>query len=377
MKTVTLRSCSLALGLALMGSFAPRVEAVDTFTDPVGYYTLTIQGASDNVLSLPMMRDAVFTGTVGSATITANTFGVVSGTSSPGWTASQFKYTPPGQPMTYYVEFTSGALKGLYFKIEDNGTGSLTIDNEGVDLSANQAIPGNVAGKLTAGDSLKIRPYWRLKDVFEVGGQPIVEAYPVEGAVRDDILIPNYTTVAINKSPNTILYYLQGVGWQKAGNEGEDYGNFILRPNEAFIVRRRNAAPISVTNLGGVLTNKSVTFIPGGTAASGNDTYFSLGRPAAVSLDASGLADLMTASPAEGIVADQLLAFSAGTGFNRVPSQIYYFLAGQPAGQGWRKSGDDENVTIGQTVMIEPGKVYVLRKKQNSPGKDWVNNPNY
>jgi hypothetical protein len=85
----------------------------------------------------------------------------------------------------------------------------------------------------------------------------------------------------------------------------------------------------------------------------------------------------MTPAPAEGVIADQLLAFAPGTGLNRVPSQIYYFLAGQPAGQGWRKAGDDENLTIGQTVTLDPGKVYVLRKKVNSPGKDWVNDPNY
>jgi uncharacterized protein (TIGR02597 family) len=379
MKITALRSTSLALGLALIGSLSARVTAQSTATtDPVGFYTVPIVGGTDNVISLPMIRDAVFVGTVGGA-ITANSFDALQGAVSPAWTVSQFKYVLATQPQTFYVEFTSGALRGLFFKIDDNDANTLNLDTEGDSLNVNHTIPGNTPspGQLAVGDSFKVRPYWRVKDVFEVAGAPIIEPYPFEGATRDDILIPNYSSVAINKAPNVILYYLQGVGWQKAGNEGEDYGNFILRPNEAFVVRRRNAGNTSITNLGGVLMNKAVTFLPGGSPTSGNDTYFSLSRPAPVTLDASGLAAVMTPSPAEGIIEDQLLAFSPGTGLNRVPSQIYYFLAGQPAGQGWRKSGDDENLTIGQSVTIEPGKVYVLRKKVNSPGKDWVNTANY
>jgi hypothetical protein len=88
MMTTALRSCSLALGLALTGSFATRVQAVDAYTDPVGYYTLNIVGASDNVMSLPMVRDAVFAGTVGGG-INPTGFNALAGHFSPGWTDSQ------------------------------------------------------------------------------------------------------------------------------------------------------------------------------------------------------------------------------------------------------------------------------------------------
>jgi uncharacterized protein (TIGR02597 family) len=377
MKKTALRSCSLAIGVALIGSFVTSANAQTTSTtDPVGFVNLPIQGASDNTMSIPMVRDAVFAGTVGGG-ITDNSFNVLAGSVSPAWTVSQFKYVLGTQPQTYYVEFTSGSLKGLFFKIDDNAAGSVTVDNEGVLLTADQAISGNPAGKLAAGDSFKIRPFWRVRDVFEVNGQPIIEPHPQIGQIRDLILIPNYTTVAINKAPNVSLYYLQGVGWQKSGDEGDDYGDFILRPNEAFVVRRNNAAPISLTSLGGVLMNKSVSFVPGGGAASGNDTFISISRPAAVNLDNSGLSAIMQPAAQIGAASDLLLAFGPGTGFNRTPAKVYFFLAGQPAGQGWRESGDEDNLTIGQTVSLDPGKVYVLRKKQGAPGVNWVNNANY
>lgn len=377
MKTTALRSCTLALGLALSGSIATKVQAADAFTDPVGYYTLEIAGSSDNVMSLPMVRDAVFAGTVG-GNVGAAGFDALAGTNAPGWQVDQFKYTAGSQPLNYYVEFTSGALKGLYYRITTNTANAVTLDTEGdLALNAPHAIAGNPAGSLTVGDSFKIRPYWRIKDVFEVNGQPIIEGrnFPFES--KDSILIPNYVTVGINKAPNVILFYLNGTGWQKDGELGPDYGDFILRPNEVFIVRRMNANGISLTNLGSVLMNRSVSFVPGGGGGNQNDTYIALNRPSPVSLDDSGLQDVLEPTLAHFSVKDQLLVFSPGTGFNRAPSQFYYFLAGQPQGQGWRKSGDIDNTTIGQTVFLEPGKAYILRKGSTVAGKDWVNDPNY
>jgi uncharacterized protein (TIGR02597 family) len=385
MKKTALRSCSLALGVALIGSFVASTHAETATTDPVGYYTLPIQGASDNVMSLPMVRDAVFAGTVGGG-ITSTGFNVLAGQVAPAWTAGQFQYRNAAQaspqPQTYYAEFTSGELKGLFYKIDQNGAASLTLDTEGDSLLSHD-LPGLPAQALKVGDSFKIRPYWRLKDVFEVAGQPIIEPRPNEFTLRDEILIPNYSTVGINKAPNVTLYYLQGVGWQLVGDEGVDYGNYVLRPNEAFVVRRRNAAAVNLTNLGGVLMNRSITYVPGGTAAAKNDIYVSLNRPADVSLNNSGLrvADqtlsLIKDSANQFTIGDQLLAFGPGTGFNRAPSRTFYFLAGQAAGQGWREFGDDENATVGDTFKLEPGRVYVVRKNQNNPGRDWVNDANY
>jgi uncharacterized protein (TIGR02597 family) len=377
MKTAALRFKTLAAGLVLTGSFITTLKAVDAYTDPVGYYTLGITGASDNVMSLPMVRDAVFAGVAdnGTTPFTENSFTALAGTASPGWTANQFAYVAATQPQTYYVEFTSGALKGLYYKIVSNTANSVTLDMEG-DSLLSHSLPGNPTAALADGDSFKIRPYWRVKDVFEVGGTPIIEGRSTVQDVKDDILIPNNSVVGINKAAEKTIYFLTGQGW-RSENDANDYANFVLRPNESFIVRRRNAANVNLTNLGGVLMNKQIAFVPGGDATTANDVYISLNRPAAVSLNDSGIANVMTPSPAPYRKQDLLMVFPTGAGFDRTPSTIYYFLAGQPAGQGWRKAGDDANATTGQTTMIEPGKTYLIRKRAGTQGKDWVNDPNY
>ena len=371
MKNAALRSSTLALGLALFGSISARIEAVDAYTDPVGYYTLTIQGGSDNVMSLPMVRDAVFSGTV-SGGITATGFTALAGTQSPGWTASQFKYAAPAQPQTFYVEFTSGQLKGLYYKIDDNGTNTVSLDTEG-DSLLDHDFPTVANQALAVGDSFKIRPYWRVKDVLEVSGAPVIEGSPDIETQKDQVLFPNYTAVAVNKAPSLILYYDLGQGgWRRSTDETTDWGNHVIRPNEAFIVRRRNATSVPLTNLGGVLVNTAISFVPGASQTSGNDTYISIARPAPVSLDDSGLSALVKPSPDIESIEDQVFAFGSTPGMNRAPSERYFYLQGA----GWRKFPDDVT-NVGQTVKLEPGKAYILRKKSTNVGGDWINTPNY
>ena len=380
MKTTALRyAISAGAAIALTATSFAQTTAT---TPPVGYYKLAIQGASDNIMSLPMVRDAVFSGTVG-ASVSDFGFDVLSGTASPNWSVApkQFVYAAGAQPLTYYVEFTTGQLKGLYYKIIDNGTGSLEVDAEG-DILTDHPVNGSAAA-LAPGDGITIRPYWRIRDALESGGSPIIEARPNEVTVKDDVLIPNYTGVGINKAASLIFYYLAGTGWQLVGDEGTDYGDYILRPNEGFIIRRRNAASINLTNLGSVLTNRAITFVAGGQQGSPNDTYVSINRPAPVSLNASGLwnsnqaVSLIQESPNDVNITDRVLMFSGTAGFNKAPAAIFFFLAGQPDGEGWRVVGDEENTTIGNTVFLEPGKVFIVRKLAANSGVDWVNDPNY
>lgn len=368
------------LGLALVGFTANRAEAVDAFTDPVGYYTLNIVGASDNVMSLPMVRDAVFAGTVGNGAIGVNNFSALAGTVSPAWTAAQFQYRDAAQaqpqPQTYYVEFTSGALKGLFYKIDNNGTDTLTLDTEEDKLNESHSFTGNPVGALAVGDSFKIRPYWRVKDIFENNGTPVLDSRPTPETVGDEILFPDYNTVSTNKAPNLRVFHVAGQGWRGQGQGSTDFANYILRPNESFIVRRQGGN-VSITNLGGVLMNKSISFISGGNSTTGNDIYFSINRPAPVSLNDSGLysetgSSVFVASVSMGNRADELLAFDDTPGINKAPIASYFYVAGK----GWRQASNS-STSIGTDVKLQPGKSYIIRKKKNNAGRDWVNAANY
>lgn len=371
-------SYTIALSLAFAAALASPAKALEANSDPVGYYTLNLVGASDNVMSVPMTRDAVFAGVVDQTPVGQNTFNALAGAVSPAWAAGKFEYQNATQPQTYYVEFTSGALKGETYKINTNGTNSLTLDTEGDALNSSYALAGNPTGSLAAGDTFLIRPYFRVKDIFEQNGTPIIDARTVATTAKDDILVPDYTTVGINKAPSLTIYYLAGQGWRAVGQGSTDFSNYILRPNESVTVRRRNTASVAIPNLGGVLMNKNATFIPGGSATSGNDVYLSINRPQAVSLNASGLrtpdpaTTVIVESPTDKNRKDELLAFDDKASLNKTPSATYYYLAGK----GWRQVGS-RSTTIGDTVMLQPGKAYILRKKAGSAGADWTNMPTY
>jgi len=264
MNITALRPRNLALALALVAAIPTASGVESATTEPVGYYTVTITAGADNVLSLPMIRDAVFAGTVSSAanSVSSNGFTALAGTSSPGWTVNQWQYAAGTQPLTYYVEFTSGALKGLYYQITSNDASSLSLDMEGDSLTAHL---NDSSVKLVAGDSFRIRPYWRISDVFESGGVPVLKARTSPGdTTADSILFPTYpvtgdpNTIGTNKSAALEVYYL-GTGWRAVGQAGS-YGDQIIRPNEAIVVRRRGATNVNLTNLGNVLMNRGVYF---------------------------------------------------------------------------------------------------------------------
>jgi uncharacterized protein (TIGR02597 family) len=368
--TLELKKVALAASIALLAS--PGIAQTTSVTDPVGYITLNALGAADNVMSVPMIRDAVFAGPVNGA-ITATGFTVTGA----AWTVDQFVFNAATQQNTYYCEFTSGPLQGLYYKIASNGVDSLTLDTEGDSLLLH-ALPGNPTAALSSGNSIRIRPYTRIRDFFESGGLPIIEPRPNAFTVKDDLLFPNYTSVGTNKPASLTVFYVTGTGWRATGQGNVDFANHNLRPNEAFILRRRNAASLAVTNMGSVLMNSGVTFVAGGNGTAANDSYISISRPAPVKLDDSGLriADqtlsLIKDSPSAFARQDELLAFNSVAGFNNPPTSTYYYLSGQ----GWRKVGD-ASTTIGQTVFLEPGKAYILRKKAANAGRDWVNVANY
>jgi uncharacterized protein (TIGR02597 family) len=368
--TSELKKIALVASIAMLA--APAFAQTTATTDPVGFITLNVSGASDNAMSVPMVRDAAFAGAV-NGSITANSFTVTGA----AWTADQFVFNSTTQPNTYYCEFATGPLQGLYYLITANGPDSLTLDMEGDSLLAH-VLPSNASAALASGNSIRIRPYTRIKDLFENAGTPIIEPRPNAFTAKDDILFPNYTAVGTNKAASLTVYYVTGQGWRAAGQGAADFANTILRPSEAFIVRRRNASPLTITNMGSVLMNQAVSFIPGGNGTSANDIYISVNRPAPVKLDDSGLriADQSLSLVKDSATAfsrqDELLAFSAGAGLNAAPSSTYYYLAGS----GWRKVSSADT-TIGQTVFLEPGKSYILRKKAANSGRDWVNVANY
>lgn len=343
--------------------------AQTAFTEPVGFYRLTIKGASDNYLSLPIPRPPVFAGAV--AAVTANTVRLNGAT----WAVDQFKFVDPSQPQTYYLEFATGNLEGVFYKIIGNTADTLTLDTEGDDLTAH-SLGAIVAG--ATGDAARIRPYWRVRDIFgDSDANLVLEKRPNRFLVRDDIRIPDYEKIGTKKAPKIKIYFVSGVGWRKAGDSSTDMGNFTFKPNAGLIVRRRNVADTTLLNFGQVLVYRSAPYIEGGNGVVGNDTFVSLNHAAPVKLDESGLhtgvagTSVVKASPDVNTINDSVFVYNSA-GFNPAAAAHYYYLAGQ----GWRQVGS-ASTTIGQDVLLAPGTSYLVRKKADSAGGEWLNEPNY
>lgn len=378
LRTLLTPTVALVLAASASSVFAQTTAT----TEPVGYYKITLAGASDNLISIPMARDAVFAGTVGGS-ITSSSFTVLAGASSPNWTASQYVFASPSQLNTYYVEFTSGALRGLFYKISANTTNGLTLTMN-LDSLTLHPLAGNATAALAVGDSLRIRPYWRIRDVFESAGVPLITPRTSALTSADEILIPNYLTTGVNKPPALTIFYQSYAGvtaWRALNQGTTDYANYVLEPNDSIIVRRKTATSLDITSMGGVLMNRGIAFIGGGNGSVGNDTYISINRPAPVKLDDSGLwnADqtksVIKSTTSLLSIQDTLLEFGPASGMNKPPANTYFYstIVGNV---GWRKLGAN-TVNVGQTVLLQPGLAYIVRKKPSSAGTDWINDPNY
>jgi uncharacterized protein (TIGR02597 family) len=374
-----LKSRSIGLGfIAVRLGASVAFAQTPAITDPVGFHVLSIRGASDNVLSVPMERLPIFAGTVQSATATTLTVAaghLPSGAPvSPAWSADQFVFNAAaGQQQTFLVEFASGQLKGVRYRITGNGANTLTLDTQGDDLTAHPPL-----GAVVATDSLRIRAYIRIRDVFEVNGVPVIEARPNAFTPRDDILIPSSVSIGVNKAPSLTIFFLEGQGWRAAGEGATDFSDYPLEPNEGLILRRRNPANLSIMSAGAASVIRAVSFVPGGDGTSQNDTYISLLHPVPVTLDQSGLRSVdqtnsvIKDSTSDFARQDELLAFDPdATGFNVAPSITYYYRAGQ----GWKQVGN--NLIVGSTVTLQPATAYIVRKKAQNPGVDWVKDPNF
>ena len=128
----TQSTCSGSLGRAAGAAFAilafsmssPLAHAQgDVFTDPVGYHTVTIKGGADNFFSMPFPADASDMGSI--ATVSSNSFTDTNVT----WTVNQWQYsTNAGSTgLTYYAQFKSGSLLGVFYTVVSNNQQQLFL----------------------------------------------------------------------------------------------------------------------------------------------------------------------------------------------------------------------------------------------------------
>ncbi len=356
----------LALAAVLAGPGpAPLQGSTDTASaGPGGAAVVPIRGQSDNFVSMPFAAEPVVVG--GVSGVGANTLRLTGA----AWQPNEFQYQTGVQRRTYYAQFTTGPLAGVFYRVTGNTAESLLLDTEGDSLSAHPL------GTIGFGDVVKVAAYASIASLFGTDEATLgLDPRPDPSTPADDLRFFDNYAVGTSK-PATVIYFLRGAGWRREGDAtGADVSDRILPPGSAFAVRRRNPADTVLVSAGAVPNHRFVVFIPGGSAASGNDVYASITFPEPVLLDDSGLLHLtdparsvLKASPTRTNVLDQLYVYTSQTvGYNPVPGTSYFHLSGQ----GWRRYGSTVT-NVGQTVVIPPGQAILIRKKSSSPSVDWI-----
>jgi uncharacterized protein (TIGR02597 family) len=196
-----------------------QARAIDVFTDPVGFITLTAVPSGLSFVSLGMTQIPVLRGVVN---------GVVGQQLTLNSTLTPNQYIGPGGATQYFIEITSGPNAGLIDDIISNDTAAVyTANNDSAEVSATQTF--------------KIYPHWTLNTAF---GSPAQSGLPggTTATTADNLLIWNAAT------QQTTTYYWRTAGtpgWRSGASLTVDVGTNLLNLGSIIEVQRKIATPFN------------------------------------------------------------------------------------------------------------------------------------
>jgi uncharacterized protein (TIGR02597 family) len=324
---------TLSLSIFAAAAACGFASAQTAFTTPVGYVSLgnttgvnAVPANTDVAVSVPLLREAEFTGVISSTT--ANTI-TLAGTP---WVDGQ--WASPGTP--YLVTITSGAENGFTALVTANNTSTLTVS---------PVTSGNLA---SATGSIQIHKAWTLISLLPSGTVP----------TGTRVLAYSGTVVGENLAAN-LVYVWTGTQWtQLVGGSGLA-NSTILYPGEAFIVRAA-ASPVPKLVIAGTVpvSNSRLDIVK--LAAPNQDNRVAFISPVDEVIGQSGLG---------------LLAFNnETTGINKAANEVLVWT-----GSAWTGlvgvSGNQTN-----TYTLKAGRGYVYRRVASAPSAsvvDWNNQPSF
>lgn len=344
-----LKYFAICLHLLLAGvGFAQDSGSVS----PGGATIMSLSGNADNYLSIPYQNESVATLRIGAV---SESFVVLNGD------ISAITSLPFDEDGLYYAEFTTGDLAGIRYDIIALSNRTLFLEALGDDLR------NHPSGSIVLDDQIRIIKHWLLGDIFGNSDETIILEPTVSTlAIKDLVFVPNNLLVGINKTPES-FYYKAGSGWRSLKNPVVDRGNTKIYPGQGIVVRRRIAESTDLVSFGNNRFFAFSVYVQGGDGSSGNDSLLSLQYPEPVMLKDSGLADqqpdgnyAVTPSPSPMSIVDELYLYTPGSS---VPNVVFYW-----AGNGWYDLGGNP---VGESLVIEPGSAFFIRKNSNSESTDW------
>jgi uncharacterized protein (TIGR02597 family) len=327
----------LQFTLSVFGSLVIAVSATSAqntaTTDPVGFVTLNIAGASggkaSTFLSIPLLDSADIPGQ-SAGLITGVTESTISNASA-GWENGSL--SNPVSP--YLILITSGDAQGRMFLVSTatpNTSTQLTI-------SADDLLQGNLLDVgVKVGDSYKIHPCDTLSSLFGTPSSTGIVG-GVNARVADTIVLVGPT------GPVTYFYSTTENSWVENSRRVALAPNVPLRPYYGLIYGRQGESPLELIVTGGVpVTSRSVAI------ANAGSTILAQYWPASTKLIDLGLQNVTgwqtgaTAKDADRVVIQ---------GADGVPSVYFY------NGTNWLLNArrveisDNVEIPVGASVQIE------------------------
>ncbi|MBX3741326.1 MAG: TIGR02597 family protein [Akkermansiaceae bacterium] len=354
------------LAAAMAAGVAIGQTPTTATTTPVGYTSISCLPGSDTIVGLPLRLSASAAGAL---------------TSAPSTSGSQAVLTVSGASFgsfagTHYVKFKESATaKGKWFPVASNTADTLTIDLNGVTLSA------------AIGDKIEVLKFWTLAELIDPSTATDNPATTPNAIVassnigptgrKTEVLVPNFLATGINIAPSTV-YFIHGGIWKKQGGVNNSFNNDQLWPDSYIIIR--NPASIGSSTkfvVSGEVETGNFEVAVNTLAAGKQDNFVALPRPIDTKLKDLGLGGTAAFVSSDGIGPtqrkDELLVFNnAAAALNKSASAIYFYHAGI-----WKKQGG-VNADFGDDV-IPAGGGFILRKFQSGTGATatWNNAPSY
>lgn len=329
------------------------------FNLPLASSNVTLYGNSDNYVSVPVHRPAVFQGHVQS--VSGN---VVTVQGTPEWATGpeQFVYVQGTQSNTYYVEFNSGSKIGMIYTVTDNGSNTLTLNLNGDALDGS-----NGTGAVATNDAISIVPYWTLGTLFS-SQQGIVPSTNVTGS-GDCTQILTYDSVpGANRSPSETYYYFGGgsgyiAGWRMVGGGFSNlFDDTTVPPRSIFVLRQYQEGNSILSTLGVPPMNSRALTIGTLAANTTQDNIVATDVPYNLTYSQSNLYQ----SGAFGGTGDTftggfLWTYSSPTQIDYSASGSYVYWVGGGVSSGWYNWGSGAG-PLDETIGFWAGTGFIIRK---------------
>jgi uncharacterized protein (TIGR02597 family) len=262
---------------------------------------------------------------------------------------------------THYALFTTGTQSGQWYQIADTTVSSVVL-----------ATDVGALGAATA-DEFKIIKFWTLSTILPATSEFATLAFSSNPFLPEStLLLNNLGASGVNLSSGASYFYHDGsspivsnvAGWYKVGTLAASDG-VAVTPETYFTIRNVSGGDVDVVVSGSVPVDTVGTTVVSAVAAQDNQLVNPY--PSALTLDNSGLTDVVDSSANPFLPGDQLLLFdNTGSGINRSSIASYFYQDGSSpivgGVAGWYQVG---TLAASGAVEIPAGGAFWIRKAAN------------